>query len=143
MEHRRWQSFRHRLGTARRTCSCCAEGSRLSRQHSKELAARASRRNPHHAEPASRLGLHLTTALASTHSHAALRAGPAFSFRRAAAVCAEERPTSQAEIPSDSVLDCGEFVAFEVVHRVTDEVVRVDAADLVDEEPGLLSVDLH
>jgi len=41
------------------------------------------------------------------------------------------------------VLDFGELVVFEVVHRVADEVVRVDAADLVDEEPGLLSVDLH
>jgi len=35
------------------------------------------------------------------------------------------------------VLDFGEFVVFEVVHRVTDDVVRVDAADLVDEDPGL------
>ncbi|MGH3940192.1 MAG: hypothetical protein ACRDTG_16485 [Pseudonocardiaceae bacterium] len=32
---------------------------------------------------------------------------------------------------------------FEVVHRVADEVVGVDAADLVDEEPGLLSVNLR
>ena len=79
----------------------------------------------------------------TTHSPAALRAAPAFSFWRGAAVCAEERPTSQAEIPSDSVLDFGELVAFEVVHRVTDDVVRVNAADLIDEDPGLLSVDLH
>jgi len=52
-------------------------------------------------------------------------------------------PTSQAEIPSDGVLDFGEFVVFEVVHRAADEAIRVDAADLVDEELGLLSVDLH
>ncbi len=53
------------------------------------------------------------------------------------------RPGSQAEIPSDGALDFGELVSFEVVHRVTDDVVRVDAADLVDEDPGLQSVDLH
>lgn len=51
--------------------------------------------------------------------------------------------SSQAEIPSDGVLDFGEFVAFEVVHRVADDVVGVDAADLVNKEPGLLSGDLH
>ena len=92
---------------------------------------------------ASHLGLHLTMASPQQRTLMPLRAAPAFSFWRGAAVCAEERPSSQAEIPSDSVLDFGELVTFEVVHRVTDEVVRVDAADLVDEDHCLLSVDLH
>ena len=121
----------------------CAEGSRLSRRHSKELTARASC-NPGRADRRKPPGAPPHNGFASTtHSHAAPRAVPAFSFWRGAAVGAEERPTSQAEIPSDSVLDLGELVAFEVVHRVTDDVVRVNAADLVDEDPGLLSVDLH
>src|SRR5262249_33813547 len=51
--------------------------------------------------------------------------------------------SSQAEVAGDGVLDFGELVAVEVVGRVADEVVGVDASDLVDEEPGLLAVDLQ
>ena len=38
------------------------------------------------------------------------------------------------ELADDGLLDRGEFVAFEVVHWVADDVVGVDAAYLVDEE---------
>jgi hypothetical protein len=49
----------------------------------------------------------------------------------------------ETEIAGDSVFDLSEFVAFEVVHRVADDVVRVDAAYLVDEESRVLTVDLQ
>jgi hypothetical protein len=49
----------------------------------------------------------------------------------------------QTEVASDGVLDLCQFVTFEVVHGIPDNVVDVDAANLVDEEPGLASVDLQ
>src|SRR5262249_30750683 len=53
------------------------------------------------------------------------------------------RAASQTEVAGDRVLDFGEFVAVEVVDRVAHDVVGVDTTDLVDEEPGLLAVDLE
>lgn len=42
----------------------------------------------------------------------------------------------QVEVADHCVFDFGEFVTVEVVHRVAVDVGGVDAADLVDQEPG-------